>query len=140
MCNREKNRRGFSPTAMCTICGDQCEDVDHVLRKCVNAREVWHHVFPPDSPMRDMSGTFNDWFDCVVTGRYGGRRAKEWKARYVATLWWIWKWRNKQIFSQESWDVRSKATWLRQVFRETEIAFEKALGPSERKKSEKRRQ
>lgn len=89
MCNMERNRRGFSPTEACSICGDQCEDVDYVLLKCTNAREVWHHVFPPTSPMSDMSLDFNAWFDHIVTCNYGGPSAKKWKAKFVAPLWWI---------------------------------------------------
>lgn len=45
MCNIERIMGRFTPNDTCSFCATAREDMEHVIRRCSMAREVWQRVF-----------------------------------------------------------------------------------------------
>lgn len=41
MCNTERRKQGFTLNESCSVCGAEKEDVEHVVRSCPAAMDVW---------------------------------------------------------------------------------------------------
>ncbi|KAK9024345.1 hypothetical protein V6N11_004512 [Hibiscus sabdariffa] len=46
--NAERFRRHLASSALCSICRLDVEDLDHILRRCLQARNLWIRVIPLD--------------------------------------------------------------------------------------------
>ncbi|KAA3459207.1 reverse transcriptase [Gossypium australe] len=44
--NSERMRRGIGQSNSCALCGNEIEDMVHVLRDCPTAKDMWMHVIP----------------------------------------------------------------------------------------------
>ncbi|MBA0769986.1 hypothetical protein Gotri_018671, partial [Gossypium trilobum] len=50
--NAEKTRRGIGMNIACGICGHDYENVLHVLRDCIAAKDIWNQLIPTDGSVR----------------------------------------------------------------------------------------
>ncbi|KAL4366467.1 hypothetical protein GQ457_05G028510 [Hibiscus cannabinus] len=96
--NVERVRRHMNTSEHCEICGSSREDIDHVLRQCTAAKEVWRRLVL--NVVRDsfFRLPFREWlrtnlFD--VTSTVG---AEVWPARFIITCWLLWKCRCIFVF------------------------------------------
>ncbi|KAA3473449.1 Non-LTR retroelement reverse transcriptase [Gossypium australe] len=55
--NSECGRRGICHSSSCHICGHGFEDLEHVLRDCPAAKEVWMIVLPNQLKQRRLQGS-----------------------------------------------------------------------------------
>ncbi|KAG8473137.1 hypothetical protein CXB51_035140 [Gossypium anomalum] len=60
--NSERVRRGFGQSSLCSLCGHDSEDLLHVLRDCLIAKETWMLVVPTEKisrgVVRDQEGNW----------------------------------------------------------------------------------
>ncbi|KZV38054.1 hypothetical protein F511_13308 [Dorcoceras hygrometricum] len=56
-------RRGFTSNGHCKICHNTVDDVDQILRKCENAKEVWSELLSTREASRDRRMNYDDKFD-----------------------------------------------------------------------------
>nr|GME10248.1 putative non-LTR retroelement reverse transcriptase [Ipomoea batatas] len=54
MCNAERKRRHLTLVDDCHNCRGVSEDIDHVLRRCPMAKEVWKAIMPPQMFDHDL--------------------------------------------------------------------------------------
>lgn len=47
----------------------------------------------------------------------------------MVTAWWIWKWRNNEVFKGESYEYSQKMKWLTRQKEEIKEAFAKMRDP-----------
>ncbi|KAG8499648.1 hypothetical protein CXB51_006070 [Gossypium anomalum] len=117
--NSERTRRGISHSSSCTVCGNDLEDLVHVLRDCPNANDVWKIVVPDQLKQRFFSLPFHDWF---ILNLCFHERLQEsgvtWSCLFGLIEWRIWKNRNLFIFQNISWIatevVKVSSCWARQ--------------------------
>ncbi|KAL4318363.1 hypothetical protein GQ457_18G022390 [Hibiscus cannabinus] len=59
--NVERARRHMTSLVMCEICGSGHEDIEHVLRSCTAAKEVWTRVVPRSTQEAFFSLPIREW-------------------------------------------------------------------------------
>ncbi|KAE8707210.1 hypothetical protein F3Y22_tig00110386pilonHSYRG00026 [Hibiscus syriacus] len=59
--NSERFKRHLASKARSGICGDAWEDTDHVLRKCINATEIWKSLIKEELLQEFMSMHMKEW-------------------------------------------------------------------------------
>jgi len=108
-------RRGLTLDPICTVCGNGCETVDHVLCNCTNAKLVWQelarqhmHCLYPRTPL-------NEWIEGNVKGSHTDAN---WAPEFLTALWYIWKWRNALCFGKPTEVPEDKGGFLRDRFQE----------------------
>lgn len=139
MCNAERKKRGFTMDERCTICGAEKEDVEHTIRSCPAAAAVWRSINAEEITGMSSSMDFEGWLYTNLTGKPGGQKRKQRSARFVITIWWIWKWRNDYIFNGTKKEVKEKIEWLQKQFKEIEAVLEKSAGSLGRQRRDERR-
>ncbi|KAG8474496.1 hypothetical protein CXB51_031152 [Gossypium anomalum] len=102
--NSERVRRGIGYSTSCTLCGHAVEDLVHVLRDCLIAKDVWNIVLPVQLKQRFFSASFSDWLLlnlCFHESLYGN--GFTWPCLFGLLTWRLWKNRNLFIFQNTSW-------------------------------------
>ncbi|CAL1366987.1 unnamed protein product [Linum trigynum] len=89
--NAERARRHIADSSGCQRCRGDSETLDHVLRQCPFAKEVWAEVLPealrPDDS-RDIKTWLTESLKCPPS-----------QVRFGFTCWFLWRARNGFIFS-----------------------------------------
>ncbi|KAJ1376448.1 putative ribonuclease H protein [Sesbania bispinosa] len=80
----------------CARCGMGLEDTVHYLRDCVHSRMVWNSCFPFKDHSFYLQG-LSVWIKHHVKSVHGHS--------FMATLWWIWRWRNNLSMAEDKWHV-----------------------------------
>ncbi|KAA3474645.1 reverse transcriptase [Gossypium australe] len=117
--NSEQTRRGISHSSSCSTCGHGVEDLEHALRDCPAAKEVWMLVIPNQLKQRFFSVPFPNWLTlnlCFHESLQGSDLT--WSCLFGMIAWRIWKKRNLLIFQKISWTatevVKASSSWARQ--------------------------
>lgn len=111
MTNSMRMRRGMTTSDGCWLCHNAREDIDHVLRRCTAADEVWRMMLPKwHSETRNLS--FQDWLDRGLTTKGNGFSPQNDNTLFAVSLWWIWRWRNEAVFSNSFHTLQSKRDWI----------------------------
>ncbi|KAJ1401975.1 Ribonuclease H domain [Sesbania bispinosa] len=83
-------------SATCPRCMNHSESIIHCLRDYTKAKVVWDRLGFSTKP-----SFFNhNLFSCL---RKFARGKSE--ILFLATIWWIWRWRNKEVFDADVWDI-----------------------------------
>lgn len=110
MTNNMRVRRGFASCDKCWLCSEKVEDIEHVLRECPAADEVWLRILPElHHKSRNMS--FRNWLDYGIANRGNGHKPELENSLFALTIWWLWKWRNNAIFTGRFHSIQSKVQW-----------------------------
>lgn len=91
-------RRGLPHQDSCPFCNQHEESIQHLLLRCVFAKEVWHNVCEALGRQDwTPSGTdvLTEW---CITKNDNGHRVKDIRAIMVLVMWCIWKQRNDIVF------------------------------------------
>ncbi|CAN1808083.1 Putative ribonuclease H protein At1g65750 [Linum perenne] len=98
MTNVERSRRRLTNDTSCSICGFQSEDLDHVLRRCPRAAQVWNRILPDAISTDQDSRQPDNW---LVTGIANPQT----KTVFGITAWILWRARNQFIFDNSRLEV-----------------------------------
>lgn len=100
-------RFGLSPEARrCSCCNLEEETVNHLFLNCSEVCRLWNNL---------VGWLGVSWVAPVETVQHldsfmglarGGRNSKRLGGLWICAVWVIWKWRNKVIFNQASWNFR----------------------------------
>ncbi|XP_021726206.1 uncharacterized protein LOC110693390 [Chenopodium quinoa] len=73
------------------------ETLLHLFRDCPAAREAWASVGSAENYPSFFSGDLSSW---LVRNLKGEEliHSEKWPTCFAITLWWIWKWRNGELF------------------------------------------
>nr|GMD40682.1 putative RNA-directed DNA polymerase [Ipomoea batatas] len=130
MTNHERKRRGFIYYDQCQHCLTIMEDINHLLRHCPKAMEVWRKLLPQTAINKFWNIDFLTWFDLNVAGKGAFSSVENGPILFAITLWWIWRWRNEIIFKGKSMDIDHKIRWINMQVAESVRAFEKISQPA----------
>lgn len=96
-------KRGMTQSDICPCCNSAPEDLDHLFRRCVKSKRIWESI--PWSHLWNLKfeSPFSEWLSfymksrkCVSLGD-----SLPWSTFFCATLWQIWKDRNKMSFENK---------------------------------------
>lgn len=122
MTNKQRMKRGFATCDKCWCCKDVSEDIEHTLRRCPAADEVWRRVLP-DFYWRTRHLPFQSWLDNGIANKGNGRKPEADNSLFALALWWIWKWRNEAIFTNTLYHLQSKVLWINTQMERVTDAF-----------------
>jgi len=91
MTNWNISRRGLTDNPLCTVCDSAYEDIDHVLRMCPKAKDIWRFFARLNLGKRGYDADFRSWFLANLTDM---QQDETRLTKYLVILWYIWKWRN----------------------------------------------
>ena len=127
-------RRGLPRPASCPFCGQEDEDIDHLLLGCVISREVWHSFlgrWGRADWVADREDRLVDWLPSKAPG--GADEKDMWTAINLI-CWSLWRHRNGIVFEGHRPSVE---TAIRLVEPEADLwraarMFRGSLGPVDR--------
>ncbi|KAL9454363.1 hypothetical protein AB3S75_009869 [Citrus x aurantiifolia] len=106
----------------CEYCGQEKEDVIHVLRDCVVAKRIWNHLVPGKFKQSFFSLDLRDWL-CFNLGKAGiNKVVDDWTCLFGVAVWKIWFWRNQFIFNHNAPCCTQMATEIRSWVHDIHIA------------------
>ncbi|KAM5549518.1 hypothetical protein ABKV19_000773 [Rosa sericea] len=98
--NAERMKRRFTRDELCPICHVHTESLLHMLRDCPRVTKIWQKLNCSNSIKGAMQLDWVGWL--AANGHcsmkcYGGMN---WNVLFTFTCWYIWKWRNKNVFEE----------------------------------------
>ncbi|KAK4482042.1 hypothetical protein RD792_012965 [Penstemon davidsonii] len=99
--NSMRFRRNLTASDTCQRCNNHEESIVHALRDCPWAREVWEFIIAPTQFLKFQQIDADSWIkDNVTKVRFDNiiLPYAPWYMVFIATVWMIWKSRNKYIF------------------------------------------
>ncbi|KAK8588204.1 hypothetical protein V6N12_022660 [Hibiscus sabdariffa] len=102
MSNAERVRRHLATSAECPICHDGEEDLDHILRSCPTACELWRRILGPIRFADFCLNPFDVWLmdNLSCTDAWMGGRM-EWGACFSVWCWLLWKFRCSRVLDED---------------------------------------
>ncbi|KAJ1402672.1 Ribonuclease H-like superfamily [Sesbania bispinosa] len=94
--NEKRFRCHISPTPSCGRCSHDIEDSLHCLRDCPHSKEVWLRLGQFNNHFFRIHN-INVWLRKHLGGVHG--------TLFLATLWWLWRWRNNMYFDHKKWNI-----------------------------------
>ncbi|KAK9008440.1 hypothetical protein V6N11_075335 [Hibiscus sabdariffa] len=97
-----KVRRHLATSAECPICHDGEEDLDHILRSCPTACELWRRILGPIRFADFCLNPFDVWLmdNLSCTDAWMGGRM-EWGACFSVWCWLLWKFRCSRVLDED---------------------------------------
>ncbi|CAN1860132.1 Putative ribonuclease H protein At1g65750 [Linum perenne] len=89
--NKERKRRHLTDNDTCSCCGTMVETIDHILRSCPIANEVWRKIAPINLFPSFFNTNFDVWWN-------DNMKNSSWKVQFGVTCWTLWRSRNERVF------------------------------------------
>ena len=87
-------------SAQCYRYGE-VENSFYVLRDCIQAKEFWGYLIQPQFKHIFFSINLIEWLDYNLSRKDYRIKGLSWPLVWGFTIWPLWTWRNKSIFSNE---------------------------------------
>ncbi|KAL4362376.1 hypothetical protein GQ457_04G024310 [Hibiscus cannabinus] len=88
----ERNHRHLTDVATCSVCGQGDAAVDHVLRGCGCARQIWTNLVMNDRLQSFLSMPFTEWITVNIQDIGNMVSLKPvWPSLFSITCWVLWK-------------------------------------------------
>ncbi|KAK9008795.1 hypothetical protein V6N11_080273 [Hibiscus sabdariffa] len=85
--NVERVRRHIASSDVCSLCHGGPKDIDHVLRFCTKACELWRCVLG-----QEVANNFDEWLHGNITRSLVANVERgEWGMRFSVFCWLLWK-------------------------------------------------
>ena len=91
--------RGLNLNPLCTICHQGNESVDHLLRRCFVAQDLWRKLKVPQGLLHTFDQTLKKWLETnYATGIVSEHLGIPWKIIFPMGIWHLWLARNMFLF------------------------------------------
>ena len=91
--------RGLNLNPICTICHQENESVDHLLRRCNVAQDLWRKLKVPRELLFTFDQLVEKWLELnCSTGAVFDHLGISWKVVFPMGIWQLWLARNKFHF------------------------------------------
>ena len=114
--NEARFKRNLNSTPYCELCFEGIEDLEHLLRLCLNATEVWQALEHEGMYCSAADLDFEVWLRQNLLGPH---EDSAWSTKFAITLWYIWKWRCARCFDKTERIPVDKGKFLRYKFHDT---------------------
>ncbi|KAJ8444214.1 hypothetical protein Cgig2_028095 [Carnegiea gigantea] len=114
--NTVRVKRGFASDASCPICQVEIEDIDHVLRGCLIASDVWNHYHQNTQGIQGLELDIKTW---ITRNLDHTNPDPSWPTKFTTIVWWLWRWRNMGCFSTSADIPSDKIHFLHRVYKES---------------------
>ncbi|XVF88615.1 hypothetical protein PTKIN_Ptkin19aG0065200 [Pterospermum kingtungense] len=104
-------------------CPGVLEIVEHVLRSCPVAVEVWSRVLPREELLQQSGLDFDSWLRWNLVRPIRSVFAEEWRVSFAIILWWLWRWHNGVVFSDVWHSLEFKIAWIHSQLKDVVRAF-----------------
>ncbi|CAJ2669949.1 unnamed protein product [Trifolium pratense] len=94
--NYRRSKWGVGASPTCSACDRDNETTIHVLRDCPIATQTWIRLVPSNNISNFFSLECRDWIFKNINNQN-----KKWITTFMVACWYIWMWRNKNIFEEE---------------------------------------
>lgn len=95
---------GSAVEAKCPLCDSEIETAAHLFLGCPHTSEVWFEIYRWLSITSAMHNQVREHF-LQFSGYFHWKRGESLAAcTWICCVWVIWKWRNKIIFENVSWN------------------------------------
>lgn len=84
MTNKERVRRGFTTIPCCPSCPNAIEDINHMLRACDEARQVWHYFEMSSQGIHVSNLGINDW---ILQNIGLSHQDHNWPTKFTLIIW-----------------------------------------------------
>ncbi|KAK8673256.1 hypothetical protein V6N13_111605 [Hibiscus sabdariffa] len=110
--NVERVRRHIASSDMCGLCFRGPEDIDHVLRHCEKANELWRNVLGHEVAASLSSLSFEDWLHGNISGSLPAIIGRtDWDMEFAIYCWLLWKLRCSMVLDLSF--VERESVWDR---------------------------
>ncbi|CAN1121966.1 Putative ribonuclease H protein At1g65750 [Linum perenne] len=96
--NEERRRRHISNNGNCRRRGAKVEDVEHILRDCQVAIEVWTSIIPQQEVVALLNQQWDSWFNTFLSHPTN-------QLVFGITCWYLWRSRNELVFQGKKEDA-----------------------------------
>ena len=96
--NMERTQRRINENPTCHHCPGDCEDLNHIFRKCIKVIPFWRRAANVVEMDAWTSLPFKDWMPWNLKLKVRVNRGF-WKETFAVCLRLIWKWRNDIVFN-----------------------------------------
>ncbi|XP_019178992.1 PREDICTED: uncharacterized protein LOC109174182 [Ipomoea nil] len=130
--NCERARRHLTINTCCFRCAGQAEDLHHLFRGCVASRQIWEDALHRRTAAHLRGLDWTDWFETNLRGDANRGFLEGWPEQFACRIWWLWRWRNDELFNGNILLVEQKISWLRRYDNEVAGAFGRNWRPLNR--------
>ena len=123
--NEERMRRRMTDDPRCHCCRDKIEGLDHLFHACRDARLIWDKLLNEGAKKRYMGLPFREWIRWDLKLDLLNEEMP-WKELFVICLWWIWRWRNDEVYNAKQLDLGRKLAMVKSRFHEIIVNENKA--------------
>ncbi|KAL4272876.1 hypothetical protein GQ457_13G021790 [Hibiscus cannabinus] len=101
--NAKRFRRHLGHSAICTICDLVEEDLDHILRHCLPARNLWNRVVPSDRLSSFLNLPLATWLrDNLLHRQSNSSFLNDLECKFAVFCWLLWKDRCTAVFDSDN--------------------------------------
>lgn len=68
---------------------------------CTTSFEVWCHLTPQRLMRNFFSTPVKEWLKERLCDKGSNARANGWPEKFLITCWYLWRWRNVEIFTKK---------------------------------------
>ena len=123
-------RKGLPHPAVCPLCDQVEETIDHLLVSCVFSRQMWFNVLQGLGLQALAPGPddliFDDWWD-NVSNRVSGQVQKGVNSIVILGAWNLWNQRNRCAFDGADPDLSSIISTTKEDLQQWSIAGAKGV-------------
>lgn len=122
MTNQVRFLFGLTSNSFCTLCNHETESCLHILRDCKYAKEIWKSLLEPNMFADFFKDELQTWIKKNLTAALNDGVEIGWDRHFLATIWWLWRWRNDYIFNNTMMLLQGKLSHLGNIWTEVEMA------------------
>lgn len=121
--NQQRCIRGLTTDDSCPRCNLATEDLNHLLRECPKAKEIWHTTRESKWLEAYERQPMDQWLQLNPESQEKTSYNIPWGIVFLYTIWEIWKARNNVVFRQEEGNVQEVIRYIQHQAKETYEAF-----------------